>query len=230
MAPAKSMPRSVRSIVTIQDEREAARHARGHIAVIDDDPSVRGAVSAILRHEGYAVDEFASAPEFIEFEQRAEPMFPGPRCLLLDVKMPNASGLDLQRELQQLGFSVPIVFMSGGSSAGEAVQAMKAGAMDFLIKPFDDEELLDSVNQALSRHSADELRSLSSTDVAVRFASLSARESQIAKLVSQGYMNQQIADQLGIAERTVKLHRMHMMRKLGAANVIELVRMLDAMH
>lgn len=224
------MPQSARAIITIQDEREAARHARGHIAVIDDDPSVRGAVRAILQHEGYAVAEFASAAELLEFEERAEPMFPGPRCLLLDVKMPSTSGLDLQRELQRRELTLPIVFMSGGSGAGEAVQAMKAGALDFLIKPFDHEQLLKAVSKAVSRHAAEIRKSLSSIDMAARFAALSTRESQIASLVSQGYMNQQIAHQLGIAERTVKLHRMHMMRKLGATNVIELVRMLDAMH
>ena len=224
------MQQSIRSVVTIHDEREAVRHARGHIAVIDDDPSVRGAVAAMLRHEGYAVSEFASAAAFIASEENADPMFPGPRCLLLDVKMPSASGLDLQQALQDRGLNVPIIFMSGGSSAGEAVQAMKAGALDFLIKPFDDEQLIDSVNKALSRSSTDLRNSLSSADIASRYSSLSARESQIALLVSQGHMNQQIADQLGIAERTVKLHRMHMMRKMGAGNVIELVRMLDTMH
>jgi len=224
------MRRPIRSVITIQDEREAVRHARGHIGVIDDDPSVRGAVAAMLRHEGYAVTEFASAAEFIAFEAKADPMFPGPRCLLLDVKMPSTSGLDLQRELLDRGWNFSIVFMSGGSSAGEAVQAMKAGALDFLIKPFDDEQLIDSVEKALLRSSTDRQNFLSSADIATRHASLSARESQIARLVSQGYMNQQIADQLGIAERTVKLHRMHMMRKMGAGNVIELVRMLDAMH
>jgi FixJ family two-component response regulator len=186
------------------------------------------ALSELSCCQGFAVAEFASADDFIEFEQRADPMFPGPRCLLLDVKMPCVSGLDLQRELQQRANSVPIVFMSGGSSAGEAVQAMKAGALDFLIKPFDDGQLLDAVDKGLQRHLADIRKSLSSTDSEARFASLSAREAQIARLVSQGYMNQQIANQLGIAERTVKLHRMHMMRKLGAANVIELIRILDA--
>jgi FixJ family two-component response regulator len=224
------MSRSIRTVVTIQDEHEAVRHARGHVAVIDDDPSVCGAVAAMLRHEGYAVTEFASAVEFIAFEEKADPMFPGPRCLLLDVKMPSTSGLDLQRVLLDRGLAVPIVFMSGGSSAGEAVQAMKAGAMDFLIKPFDDEQLIDAVDKALLRSSADLRDSLSSAEIATRYASLSSRELQIARLVSQGYMNQQIADQLGIAERTVKLHRMHMMRKMGVGNVIELVRMLDAMH
>lgn len=222
------MAHPVRQVVTIHDEREAARHARGHVSVIDDDEAVRGAVSAILRHEGYAVAEFASAAGFLEFEDEAEPMFPGPRCLLLDVKMPGASGLELQQRLAERDWSMPIVFMSGGSSAGEAVQAMKGGAMDFLIKPFDDAQLLATVAGALAKCVADEQASLSSQEMDRRFASLSAREAQIARLVSKGLMNQQIATELGIAERTVKLHRMHMMRKLGATNVIELIRILDA--
>ena len=224
------MPHPVRQVVTIHDEREAACHARGHVFLIDDDQAVRGAVSAILRHEGYAVSEFACAADFLEFEERGEPMFPGPQCLLLDVKMPGASGLELQQRLSEIGLSTPVVFMSGGSSAAEAVQAMKGGALDFLIKPFDDEQLLASVDGALAKCVADERASLSSQEMVRRFASLSARETQIARLVSQGLLNVQIAAELGIAERTVKLHRMHMMRKLGAANVIELVRMLDAVR
>ncbi len=221
------MRRPIRSVITIQDEREAVRHARGHIGVIDDDPSVRGAVAAMLRHEGYAVTEFASAAEFIAFEDKADPMFPGPRCLLLDVKMPGESGLELQRRLATLGIALPVVFMSGGSSAAEAVQAMKAGAPDFLIKPFDDDELLAVVDRALARSAEDEKANLSVQEAARRFASLSAREAQIARFVSSGLQNQQIAGELGIAERTVKLHRMHMMRKLGVSNVIELIRILD---
>lgn len=222
------MTRVVRQVVTIHDQRDAARHARGHVSVIDDDEAVRSAVSAILRHEGYAVAEFASASEFLVFEDEAAPMFPGPRCLLLDVKMPGASGLELQQRLVERKRMMPILFMSGGSSAAEAVQAMKGGAMDFLIKPFDDAQLLVAVAGALAKCVADEQASLSSLEVVQRFASLSAREAQIARLVSAGLLNQQIATELGIAERTVKLHRMHMMRKLGAANVIELIRILDA--
>lgn len=222
------MPRPLRQIVTIHDEREAARHARGHVSVIDDDEAVRSAVCAILQHEGYAVREFVSAADFLVFEDQAEPMFSGPRCLLLDVKMPGASGLELQRRLTEREHRMPIVFMSGGSSAAEAVQAMKGGAMDFLIKPFDDAQLLRAVAGALAKSVADEEASLSSKEIERRFASLSSREAQIARLVSAGLLNQQIAAELGIAERTVKLHRMHMMRKLGAANVIELIRILDA--
>jgi FixJ family two-component response regulator len=222
------MAHPARQVVTIHDEREAVRHARGHISVIDDDEAVRSAVGAILRHEGYAVAEFASAADFLAFEDDAEPMFPGPRCLLLDMKMPGASGLEVQQRLIDRSLKLPILFMSGGSSAAEAVQAMKGGALDFLIKPFDDGQLLISVARALAKCMADEQASISSQDIERRFASLSARESQIARLVSQGLLNQQIAAELGIAERTVKLHRMHMMRKLGATNVIELIRLLDA--
>lgn len=223
------MKHPVRPVVTIHDEREAMRHARGRISVVDDDHAVRSAVAAVLSDEGYAVVAFASAEEFIAFEQRAEPLFPGPSCLLLDVKMPGMSGLELQQRLASTVETMPIVFMSGGSSAAEAVQALKGGALDFLVKPFDDEELAAAVSRALARSAELEQSSLSAQDIERRFAELSAREAQIARMVSSGLRNQQIADELGIAERTVKLHRMHMMRKLGAANLIDLVRLLDTL-
>lgn len=221
------MAHPVRKAVTVHDEREAARFAQGHVSVIDDDHAVRLAVIAILEHEGYAVSEFASAEDFLASEERNEPLFPGPKCLLLDMKMPGASGLELQRRLVALGQTLPVIFMSGGSSAAEAVQALKGGALDFLIKPFDHDELIAVVERALARSLADERASLSAQEAGRRYASLSAREAQIARLVSRGLQNQQIAAELGIAERTVKLHRMHMMHKLGAANVIELIRILD---
>lgn len=223
------MKHPVRPVVTIHDEREAMRHARGRISVVDDDHAVRSAVAAVLSDEGYAVVAFASAEEFIAFEQRAEPLFPGPSCLLLDVKMPGMSGLELQQRLASIAATMPIVFMSGGSSAAEAVQALKGGALDFLVKPFDDEELAAAVSRALARSAELEQSSLSAQDIERRFAELSAREAQVARMVLAGLRNQQIADELGIAERTVKLHRMHMMRKLGAANLIDLVRLLDTL-
>jgi FixJ family two-component response regulator len=223
------MSHPVRPVVTIHDEREAMRHARGRVSVVDDDDAVRSAVAAVLSDQGYAVAQFASAAEFIDFEQRAEPLFPGPACLLLDVKMPDMSGLELQQRLASIAGTMPIVFMSGGSSAAEAVQALKGGALDFLVKPFDDEELIAAVLRALARSAELEESSRSAQEIERRFAELSAREVQIAKMVSAGLRNQQIADELGIAERTVKLHRMHMMRKLGAANLIDLVRLLDTL-
>lgn len=223
------MNHPVRPVVTIHDEREAMRHARGRISVVDDDKAVRSSVAAVLSDEGYAVAEFASAEEFIEFEQRAEPLFPGPSCLLLDVKMTGMSGLELQQRLAPVMGAIPIVFMSGGSSAAEAVQAMKGGALDFLIKPFGDKELSSAVSRALARSAELEQSSLSAREIERRFAKLSAREAQIARMVSAGLRNQQIAEELRIAERTVKLHRMHMMRKLGATKLIELVRLLDTL-
>ncbi len=223
------MRHPVRPVVTIHDEREAMRHARGRVSVVDDDDAVRSAVAAVLSDQGHAVVQFASAAEFIDFEQRAEPLFPGPACLLLDVKMPDMSGLELQQRLASIVGAMPVIFMSGGSSAAEAVQALKGGALDFLVKPFDDEELIAAVSRALARSAELEESSLSAQEIERRFAELSAREVQIAKMVSTGLRNQQIADELGIAERTVKLHRMHMMRKLGAANLIDLVRLLDTL-
>lgn len=223
------MNHPVRSVVTIHDEREAMRHARGRVSVVEDDDAVRAAVAAVLSDEGYAVAEFASAEDFIDFERRAEPLFPGPSCLLLDVKMPGMSGLELQQRLEAVAGTMPIVFMSGGSSAAEAVQALKGGALDFLVKPFDDEKLAAAVARALARSAELERSSLSAQEIARRFAELSEREAQIARMVSAGLRNRQIADELGIAERTVKLHRMHMMRKLGAANLIDLVRLLDTL-
>lgn len=224
------MAHPVRKVVTVHDEREAARYARGHVTVVDDDDAVRQIVEALLEHEGYAVSGFASVEDFFASESKNEPLFPGPKCMLLDVKMPGASGLELQRRLVLLDTQLPIVFMSGGSSAAEAVQAMKGGAVDFLIKPFDDDELMVAVGRALQRSVAEAQASLSAQEAARRYASLSAREAQIAGMVSRGMQNQQIGDELGIAERTVKLHRMHMMRKLGANNVIELIRILDQLH
>lgn len=224
------MGHPLRKAVTVHDEREAARYASGHVSVIDDDQAVRLAVIAILEHAGYAVSEFASAEDFLASEERNEAVFPGPKCLLLDMKMPGASGLELQRRLAGLAKHPPIVFMSGGSSAAEAVQAMKGGALDFLIKPFDGDELLDVVGRALARSVADEQSRHFAQEAGRRYQTLSAREAEIASMVARGLQNLQIAGELGIAERTVKLHRMHMMRKLGAANVIELIRILDKLR
>lgn len=216
-----------RRVVTIHDERDAARHARGRVIIIDDDDAIRQAVSALLLLEGYATELHTSALAYLVSIEQAEPVFPGPHCILLDVKMPNLTGLELQRRLTELAHTTPIVFMSGGSGASDAVQAFRSGAVDFLIKPFDESMLLDAIRQALkkSRHEQQDKDQIH--DIAARHDSLSEREMQIAKMVSSGMLNRDIAAKLGIAIRTVKLHRMHMMRKLDAANVIELARLLD---
>ncbi len=216
-----------RRIITIHDEREAVRHARGLVSIIDDDQAIRDALSSLLGLEGYATETFDSAARFLEVLDRGEPVFPGPQCILLDVKMPGLTGLELQRRLIEGSDIVPIVFMSGGSGAREAVQALKNGALDFLIKPFDEETLLAAISAALDKHRADARHDEQDHDVATRLASLTEREVQIARMVSAGMLNRDIADKLGIAVRTVKLHRMHMMRKLDASNVIELARIAE---
>ena len=217
----------VRPVVTIHDEREAARHARGCIAIIDDDDAIREAVMTLLDLEGYATEPHASAGSYLEALSHGEPRFPGPRCILLDVKMPELTGLELQERLQSLDNGTPIVFMSGGSGAKEAVQGLKRGAIDFLVKPFEEESLLAAVSEALAKSRNEQKDLQLHADVSSRLASLSERESQIARMVSAGMLNRDIAERLGIAVRTVKLHRMHMMRKLGVSNVIELARIID---
>ena len=216
-----------RRVITIHDERESVRHARGLVSVIDDDLAIREAVSSLLGLEGYATESFDSAAQFLDVMERGEPVFPGPQCILLDVKMPGLTGLELQRRLVEQSETVPIVFMSGGSGAREAVQALKNGALDFLIKPFDEETLLAAISEALDKYRANARHDAQDHDVAARVASLTEREVQIAKMVSAGMLNRDIADKLGIAVRTVKLHRMHLMRKLDVPNVIELARITD---
>lgn len=218
-----------RPIVTIHDERQAARQARGCIAIIDDDDAIREAVKTLLDLEGYATQTYASAREYLDVLERAEPAFPGPRCVLLDVKMPEQTGLELQDKLHALADKTPLVFMSGGSGAKEAVQALKHGAIDFLVKPFEEETLLAAISEALQKSLNQQAHLKQDKDTTSRLASLSDRESQIARLVANGLLNRDIAEKLGIAVRTVKLHRMHMMRKLGVNNVIELARIVDRM-
>lgn len=216
-----------RRVITIHDERESVRHARGLVSVIDDDQAIREAVSSLLGLEGYATETFDSAAQFLDVLERAEPVFAGPQCILLDVKMPGLTGLELQRRLIEQSETVPIVFMSGGSGAREAVQALKNGALDFLVKPFDEETLLAAISEALDKYHVNARHGAQNDDAAARIASLTEREVQIAKMVSAGMLNRDIADKLGIAVRTVKLHRMHMMRKLDVANVIELARIAE---
>ena len=216
-----------RPVVTIHDARDAARHSRGRITIVDDDEAIREALVSLLHLEGYATEAHASAASYLEKLERAEPEFPGPHCLLLDVKMPGLTGLELQRRLIELSESTPIVFMSGGCGAPEAIQALKNGASDFLVKPFEEEALLNAISEALQKVRHEQASEAARDNATALIRRLSARELQIAKLVIAGALNRDIAEQLGIAVRTVKLHRMHMMRKLQVSNVIELARIMD---
>jgi two-component system response regulator FixJ len=220
--------RTFRQIVTVHDQREAERYSRGCIAVIDDDQTVREAILSTLESEGYATNSYASAEAYLNAINIALAEFPGPRCLLLDVKMPGLTGLDLQKKLHDLSEITPIIFMSGGSSAREAVQALKNGATDFLIKPFSEEDLLAIVSEALSKSNNEQKEKMEIEDVNTRLARLTDRETQIAHMVAAGLLNRDIAVKLGIALRTVKLHRMHMMNKLGITHVVELARIIDS--
>ena len=218
-----SPPSRARRVVTVDDEILAARYARGCVVLIDDDAEVLSALSARLIFEGYAVETFASARHYLEALDLPVPSFPGPSCLLCDLRMPEIDGLALQRQLQ--GRDVPpMVLMSGQSLPQEVVAAFHGGAIDFLIKPFDAAELLLAVAKALSTNAVQHTVAQRQLDAAALVASLTDKELKVIQLVVQGQTNPQIMVSLDIALRTVKLHRQRAMEKLGLDSVAALGR------
>lgn len=194
------------------------------VFVIDDDAAVRDALASLFQSVGLQVKAFASAPEFLQVK-----LPEAPTCLVLDVRLPGLSGLDFQAELAKAKIDIPIVFMTGHGDIPMTVRAMKAGAVEFLPKPFRDQEMLDAVQQGLER---DRNRRKSADDTAklkASFNTLTSREQEIMCLVTAGLMNKQIAGELGVSEITVKVHRGNVMRKMGAKSLAELVRMADAL-
>jgi FixJ family two-component response regulator len=189
-----------------------------NVLVIDDDPLTRGALSSLFRSVGLSVRTFASATELLE-----HPLPAVPSCLVLDVRLPRLSGFDLQAELSRLGVKIPIIFITGHGDIPMSVQAMKAGAVDFLTKPFRDQEMLDAVTGALERDLKRRREEQSNLDIQARFESLTPRERQIMALVTAGLMNKEVAFRIGISEMTVKIHRGHMMRKMGMKSLADLV-------
>jgi FixJ family two-component response regulator len=188
--------------------------------VVDDDPSVRKALGRLLESAGLRAVAFASAEEFLQ-----HPRPNGPACVVLDVSMPGLSGLDLQRELATRDDGLPVVFITGHGDIPMSVRAMKGGAVDFLPKPFDGEELLGAVRQALDRGARARQEAADTAALRRRFEALSPREREVLALVVSGMLNKQAARRLGVTEKTVKAHRAQVMHKMGAGSLAELVRM-----
>jgi RNA polymerase sigma factor (sigma-70 family) len=195
------------------------------VLVIDDDPDLRASVGRLLRSSGVDVQLFATISDFLKSDPPA-----GPACLVLDVRLPGQSGLDLQRELGREKREIPIIFITGHGDIPMSVQAMKGGAIEFLTKPFRDQDLLDAIQLGLSRDRAWRENEEALGDLKKRFASLSPREREIVIQVTRGRLSKQIAHEMGIAEGTVKVHRSRAMQKLKAGSLPELGRMVDKLQ
>ncbi|MDD2742737.1 MAG: response regulator [Rhodocyclaceae bacterium] len=221
-----SVLRNSRQAISVSDEKLAARCARGRVIVIDDDVQILAALAALFELEGYACETYTSALAYLDILNFPSPSFPGPCCVLCDIKMPGLSGLELQRRLASLG-DTPLLFMSGDSGAQEAVSAFRAGAIDFLIKPIDVDVLLASINRALACSSECQQAQIRRDVLAARIAMLTERERDIARRVAAGQTNPEIAAKLNIALRTVKLHRQRALEKIGAGGTVDLVRIAD---
>jgi FixJ family two-component response regulator len=194
------------------------------VFIIDDDVLLRDAIKNLLHSVGLHAETFGTTAEFLQVKLPEVP-----RCLILDVRLPGVSGLDFQGELDHLGQHMPIIFMTGYGDIPMSVRAMKAGAVEFLTKPFRDQDLLDSVRVALERDREQRHRDQVIAKVRTAFETLTSREQEVIALVTSGRMNKQIAGDLGISEITVKVHRGNATHKLGARSLAELVRMADVL-
>ena len=194
------------------------------VFVVDDDLAMREALQDLLASVGMDVRVFASTQDFMQAQR---PDAPG--CLVLDVRLPGASGLSFQEELPRAGVDLPVIFITGHGDIPMTVRAMKAGAVEFLSKPFRDQELLDAIDAAIERHRAERREKALVAEFRLRFAALTQREREVMALVSAGRVNKQIAADLGISEATVKVHRGQIMRKMQATSLAQLVRIADTL-
>jgi len=198
------------------------RAAATLVCIVDDDPSVRKSLARLVKAAGYAVEAFASAREFLAREPYA-----GPCCLVLDVRMPGLTGLDLQEALAGAGRRMSIVFITGHGDVSTSVRAMKSGAIDFLTKPVDAKDLLKAIQRCVTKDMQDLGDEARVTEIQERIKMLTPREIEVFALVVTGMLNKQIAFELGISEKTVKVHRARVMEKMRAGSVAELVRLAD---
>jgi FixJ family two-component response regulator len=204
--------------------KAVASTERPIVFVVDDDASMRQALARLFQSVQLRAEAFASPQEFLQSERPNVPS-----CLVLDVRLPGVSGLDFQAELAKADLRIPIVFITGHGDIPMTVRAMKAGAVDFLAKPFRDQDLLDAVTAAIQRDEKRREQENRLADLKAHFSSLTPREREIMALVASGLMSKQIAGQIGLSEITVKVHRSHIMKKMGARSVADLVRMAEAL-
>ena len=192
------------------------------VIIIDDDAGMRESIKDLVESVGLRADAFATAQEFLSSDRRG-----GPSCLVLDVRLPGISGLDLQHELRRTGIRIPIIFITGHADIPMTVTAMKSGAIEFLTKPFRDQDLLDVIQRALNRDRMLREKHQQLAELQKRYAGLSVREREVMTLVVSGMLNKQIAAELKASETTIKIHRAHVMQKMQATSLPDLVRMAD---